>query len=76
MQGLTKREEILFHALRIVCKMLRDNPMGDLSSYPAELFKCLIGGMDRDPEGKEYFDYFYKKAKEIVESEEENNVKS
>lgn len=76
MINLTKREKILYHALRIVCKMLRYNPMGNLSDYPAELFRCLIGGQQRDPDGKEYFDYFYKKGKEIVELEEENNVKN
>lgn len=76
MQELTRREKILFHALKIVCKMLRDNPMGDLSSYPVGLYKCLIGGASRDPEGKEYFDYFYNLGKEMVKLEEENNVKS
>lgn len=62
------REMLMFRALEIVGRMLRENPMGDLSEYPIELYKILTGGTNRDPEGKEYVSYFLNAAaKELKE---------
>lgn len=57
-QSFTKREMLLYRALEIVCKMLRENPMGDIGLYPPGMIKLLPGGEKRDPDGKEYINYF------------------
>lgn len=54
--------EILKRALGIACKMLRENPPGQLELYPEKMIPLLIGGNERDPEGKEYVNYFVKEA--------------
>ena len=51
-QSFTKREILLYRALEIVCKMLRENPMGDIGLYPPGMIKLLPGGEKRDPDGK------------------------
>lgn len=62
----SERVIILQTALRKACKLLRDNPPGDLGAYPDGLIEqALIGGAD-DPEGMRYVNYFLKQAlKEI-----------
>lgn len=57
-QSFTKREILLYRALEIVCKMLRENPMSDIGLYPPGMIKLLPGGEKRDPDGKEYINYF------------------
>lgn len=64
----TRREKILWKALRIICKMLRENPMGDLDGYPPELFFAIPN--EGDPEGAKYLHYFLNRAKQEVEREE------
>lgn len=56
--------KITYDALRMACKFMRDNPPGDLDmyrEYPG-LMACLAGGGKRDPEGKEYVNYFLNQA--------------
>ena len=53
---------ILRSALRKVCKLIRDNPPGDLSEYPPGMIKLLAGGAERDPEGEEYVHFFLNQA--------------
>ena len=52
------RERLMYHALEIAGKMLRENPMGDISIYPMGLMSVLMGGESRDPNGEEYISYF------------------
>lgn len=40
----SKREKLMYRALEIIAKMLRKNPMGDLSLYPLDLISLLPGG--------------------------------
>lgn len=62
------REMLMFRALEIAGRMLRENPMGDLDIYPIELYGILAYGSNRDPEGKEYVSYFLNTAaKELKE---------
>lgn len=65
------REKIMFRALKIIGKMLRRNPMGDLDMYPAGLIKVLAGGEGRDPDGEEYVTYFINKATRELRDEGE-----
>lgn len=65
------REKIMFRALKIIGKMLRRNPMGDLDMYPADLMKVLVGGENRDPNGEEYVTYFINKAAKELREEGE-----
>lgn len=49
----------MYHALEIVGKMLRQNPMGDLDLYPMKILtEVMHGGIERDPDGEEYISYF------------------
>lgn len=53
------REKVMYHALEIVGKMLRQNPMGDLDLYPMKILtEVMPGGIKRDPDGEEYISYF------------------
>ena len=53
------REKVMYHALEIVGKMLRQNPMGDLDLYPMKILaEVMPGGIERDPDGEEYISYF------------------
>ena len=66
------REKILYRALRIIGKMLRQNPMGDLSEYPPDLIQNVLnGGNSRDPNGKEYVYYFINRATKELREEGE-----
>lgn len=71
-QSFTKREILLYRALEIVCKMLRENPMGDIGLYPPGMIKLLPGGEKRDPDGKEYINYFLIAA--AMKLQEENKL--
>ncbi len=71
-QTFTKREILLYRALEIVCKMLRENPMGDIGLYPPGMIKLLLGGEKRDPDGKEYINYFLIAA--TMKLQEENKL--
>ncbi len=61
---------ILYRALEIVGKMLRDNSMGDIGMYPPNMIRLLSNGLKRDPEGKEYVLYFLSCAIEELRKEE------
>ena len=66
------REKILYRALRIIGKMLRQNPMGDLGEYPPDLIQNVLnGGNRRDPNGKEYVYYFINRAAKELREEGE-----
>lgn len=55
--SFSPREKVMYHALEIVGKMLRQNPMGDL--YPMKILaEVMPGGIKRDPDGEEYISYF------------------
>lgn len=55
--SFSTREKVMYHALEIVGKMLRQNPMGDL--YPMKILtEVMPGGIERDPDGEEYISYF------------------
>lgn len=69
-KNFTRMEKLLWKALKIACKLLRQNPMADLSRYPKELIPALIGG--DDPDGEKYLRYFLNVAKEELEYEEWN----
>lgn len=71
-QSFTKKEILLYRALEIVCKMLRENPMGDIGLYPPGMIKLLPGGEKRDPDGKEYINYFLIAA--TMKLQEENKL--
>lgn len=57
-ETFSEREWLMYRALEIVGRMLRENPMGDISVYPPEIMGIVVGGEKRDPNGKEYIDYF------------------
>ena len=57
--SFSSREKVMYHALEIVGKMLRQNPMGDLDLYPMKILtEVMPGGIKRDPDGEEYISYF------------------
>lgn len=57
--SFSPREKVMYHALEIVGKMLRQNPMGDLDLYPMKILtEVMPGGIERDPDGEEYISYF------------------
>ncbi len=66
----TRTEKLLWKALKIVCKLLRQNPMADLDRYPKGLIFAIPGG--DDPEGEKYLQYFVNAAKEELDYEEGN----
>lgn len=68
----SKREKLMYRALEIIAKMLRKNPMGDLSLYPPDLISLLPGGEKRDPKGEEYISYFLSCAALEIKKEEES----
>lgn len=68
----TKAEKVYLRALKNICKMLRDNPMGEINLYPVELLSVLCGGAKRDPDGMEYLKYFLVNAIEEIRKEETN----
>lgn len=63
------REKVMFRSLEIVGRMLRRNPMAEIGIYPIELLNVLAGGDKRDPEGKEYIDYFLNEAVKELKKE-------
>ncbi len=74
--GDQEQIELYDTALHIVCKMLRKNPMGDITTYPPGMLQIVYGGADRDPNGNEYFDYFLNIAKQVrkfIEEKEGEN---
>ena len=57
--SFSSREKVMYHALEIVGKMLRQNPMEDLDLYPMKILtEVMPGGIKRDPDGEEYISYF------------------
>lgn len=70
-KNFTRMEKLLWIALKTVCKLLRQNPMADLSRYPKQLIFALVGS-DNDPDGEKYLQYFLNVAKEELEYEEWN----
>ncbi len=61
--SFSPREKVMYHALEIVGKMLRQNPMGDLDLYPMKILtEVMPGGIERDPDGEEYISYFLTKS--------------
>lgn len=71
---IEKQNEILKKAIFEMGKFIRQNPPALLSGFfeDIQLMQTLAGGIDRDPEGKEYAYYFIDKAvKELKQKEEE-----
>lgn len=69
----TKAEEVYLRALKNICRMLRENPMGEIELYPKGMLKILVGGDKRDPEGIEYLNYFLFNAIKEIKNEVEQN---
>ena len=53
------------------CRNIAANPSLDTYFNDMELLQILIGGNDRDPEGKEFVYYFVNKALQELDKEEE-----
>lgn len=58
----SEKLQICVIALNKIGKLMRDNPPGNLDAYPPKLINCLVGGLKRDPEGKEFVKYFLDQA--------------
>ena len=66
-------KQILGVALQMACKFIRENPASSLDAYlkfGKEAVFMLSGGMERDPEGKEFAELFIAKAIEKIEKDE------
>lgn len=71
---IEEQNKILKEAIFEMGKFIRQNPPAFLDGFLEDmrLMQTLIGGVNRDPEGKEYAYYFIDKAvKELKQKEEE-----
>lgn len=71
---IEEQNKILKKAIFEMGKFIRQNPPALLDGFleDIQLTQTLVGGANRDPEGKEYVYYFIDKAvKELKQKEEE-----
>lgn len=61
------RNKIVFRALELACKCLREHPPADTCDH-VELIQMVVGGKD-DPEGKRWMAWFLHQA---IQEEEAN----
>lgn len=60
---IEEQNKILKNALSKMGNFIRNNPPLDLNAFnDLQLMSILAGGLERDPQGKEYVHYFINKA--------------
>ncbi len=60
---------VLYDALKLAGKWIRNNPPADFPEEDSDIhFRIIAGGIIRDPDGKEYVNYFIDKAIKNKES--------
>lgn len=60
------QSELMKRALAKMGKFIRENPPGELPD-DIEMISLFAGGLDRDPNGYEFLNYFLSKAKEDID---------